>query len=105
MNGGERTMQFDPDKVRQNAAKATVEDLLDRVTVYRAGMEPEAVAIIEAELLKRGIGPREMDAHAEARKSALLDGSGLALKCAYCQKPAVGYGWGMLKLLGVLPLI
>src|SRR5437870_2239134 len=36
--------------IRENAAKATAEDLLDRVTVYRAGMEPPALEVLEQEL-------------------------------------------------------
>ena len=47
---------FDLNQVRQNAKAATTEDLLDRLTVYRAGMEPAAIEVIEAELDKRGIG-------------------------------------------------
>lgn len=105
MAGGELTMRFDPQRVRDNAARATVEDLLDRVTVYRSGMEPAALDIIEAELLKRGVGPREIEAHAVGRQGALLDGRGMALKCADCRKPAVGYGWRTLKLLGILPFL
>jgi hypothetical protein len=96
-------MQFDPDRVRENAAKATVEDLLDRVTVYRSGMEPEALHIIEAELLKRGLGPREIDAHGASTEEALLDSNGLALSCAKCHKPAVGYARSTFKLFGILP--
>ena len=34
-------MRFDVERVRQNVQQATTEDLLDRLTVYREGMEPE----------------------------------------------------------------
>jgi hypothetical protein len=98
-------MQFDAERVRDNAGKATTDDLLDRVTVYRSGMESEALDIIEAELFRRGIGPREIEAHAVARRGTLRDRNGLAVKCAYCHQPAVGYGMGMLKVFGILPLI
>lgn len=98
-------MQFNPDRVRDNAARATTEDLLDRVTVYRSGMEPEAVDLIEAELRHRGLGPRDIEAHALSREGTLVDVAGVALKCAYCQQPAVAHGWKMLKVFGLLPLI
>ena len=42
-------LPFNPERVWQNAREASTEDLLDRVTVYRAGMEPEALEIIEEE--------------------------------------------------------
>lgn len=51
-------MDWDADRVRANARQAPTEDLLERVTVYRSGMEPEAVEIIEAELRRRGICAR-----------------------------------------------
>ncbi len=46
-------MDWDADRVRANARQASTEDLLERVTIYRSGMEPEAVEIIEAELRRR----------------------------------------------------
>jgi hypothetical protein len=98
-------MQLNLDRVRENAARATTEDLLDRVTVYRSGMEPEALDIIEAELHRRGIRPRDIDHHAESHRGALLDRAGVALKCVRCSQPAVWQGWVMHKLWGVLPLV
>jgi hypothetical protein len=97
-------MQFDPERVRDNAAGATTDDLLDRVTVYRSGLEPAALDLIEAELLRRGFGPREIEAYAASHSAALYDSRGLALKCARCQRPAVWQGWTMHRLWGVLPL-
>ena len=41
----DRAMQFDIQRVRANIRQASTEDLLDRVTVYRAEMEPTAVAM------------------------------------------------------------
>ena len=46
-------LEFDPERVARNAQEATSEDLLDRITVYRDGMEAAAVEIIEAELRRR----------------------------------------------------
>ena len=97
-------LKLDLDRVRDNAAKATTEDLLDRVTVYRSGMEPAALEVIEAELLRRGVGPREIAAHALAGENTPRDASGLAVRCTRCARPAVWRGWAMHKLWGVLPL-
>ena len=43
-------MTIEHERIRDNVHKADTEDLLDRATVYRAGMEPEALEIIEEEL-------------------------------------------------------
>jgi len=99
-------MSFSPERVRENAQQATTEDLLDRITVYRAGMEPEAVEIIETELSRRGVGPRQIDEHVNRRGPGLLqDGAGLAIECSFCHCPAVHQAWGWhwvrLRLLGV----
>jgi hypothetical protein len=98
-------MRFNRDRVQDNVRQATTEDLLDRVTVYRAGMEPEALDMIEAELDKRGVGQADIDAHAALRRrdSLLLD-DGTAAQCSFCHRPAVAEGWGWHRLWGVLPL-
>jgi len=97
-------MRLDLDRVRDNAAKATTADLLDRVTVYRSGMEPAALDVIEAELSRRGVGPREIEAHALAWENTPRDANDLAVRCTRCARPAVWRGWTMHKLWGVLPL-
>ena len=63
-------MRFDPEKVKKNVERATTEDLLDRVTVYLAGMEPEAVELIERELARRGVLPDEVERHAAQRRQS-----------------------------------
>src|SRR5262245_49520354 len=50
MRGEGPNMRLDLEKVRANARAASTEDLLDRVTVFRDGLEPEAVAVLEEEL-------------------------------------------------------
>ncbi len=68
---------FDLDAVEANVARAETEDLLDRATVYRNGMEPEALNLIDAELRARGIG--DADLMARLRRTAgrgLVYGSG-----------------------------
>ena len=48
-------LDFDPERVTRNVQEAASEDLLDRMTVYRDGMKPEAIHIIAEELKRRGI--------------------------------------------------
>jgi hypothetical protein len=99
-------MRFDAQKVLVNARQAGTEDLLDRVTVYRAGMEPEAVEIIEDELRRRGVGRDQVEAHADKRQREILPPlpDGTALKCSCCYRPAVVQGWGWHRLWGLLPV-
>jgi hypothetical protein len=98
-------MFFDLERVKTNVGKATTEDLLDRVTVYRAGMEESALEVIEEELRTRHISANEIDAHAERRRretSLLPDGT--AVPCSFCHRPAVAEGWGWHWLWGLLPV-
>src|SRR5437667_12328169 len=98
-------MQFDADKVRANARAADIEDLLDRVTVYRPGMEPDALPILEQELRSRGVTADEIEAHAALREQQVLLGpDGCALRCSFCERPAVAEAWGWHRLWGRLPL-
>ena len=98
-------LDFDGDKVRENVRRSATDDLLNRVTVYRDGMEPEAVQIIEEELRRRGIGSAEIFAHRmEAGRDNLVDGNGLPYKCSFCDAPAVAAGWGWHWLWGKVPL-
>jgi hypothetical protein len=88
-------LPFNAERVRTNAQQATTEDLLDRITVYRSGMEPEAVFIIEDELRRRGVDDDTIEAHAAERGfKAILHADGTALKCSFCHRPAVAQGWG-----------
>jgi hypothetical protein len=101
----EVAMQFEAEKVLTNAREATTEDLLERVTVYRGGMEPEAVRIIEAELHNRGVGPEEIERYrAEHAGQTIFLPNGVAARCSYCQRAAVAQGWAMHRLWGLLPL-
>jgi hypothetical protein len=94
-------MRFDADRVWANVREATTQDLLDRVTVYRDGMEPEAVTIIEAELRRRGVKQDEIDAHAARRHSQNLRAAdGTAIPCSFCHRPAVTQGWSWRRVPG-----
>src|SRR5262249_6400120 len=105
--------RLDLDKVRADARQASTEDLLDRATVFRDGMEREALDVIEAELRGRGVGEAERDAHAARRRDVVRGPDGLPLVCYRCDRPAVGVGhvWHRLSgegsrsaLLGILTL-
>src|SRR4051794_13003844 len=90
------------ERVKANVRKADVEDLLDRATVYRNGMEPEALELIDAELRARGIDASAILAHRERRTATLYGADGLAVKCGACSRPAVMRRWGWHCLWGVL---
>jgi len=69
--------------------KASTEDLLNRVTVFREGMEPAAVDLMEGELARRGLSPEQIEAHDRARRAyALFWPDGSAVKCKRCDRPA-----------------
>jgi hypothetical protein len=98
-------MLFDLKRVEKNVREAETEDLLDRVTVYRAGMEPSALPIIEAELRRRHVTGEEIEFHARQREQEtemLPDGT--AACCSYCHRPAVAEGWDWHRMWGYLPL-
>ncbi len=92
------------DAVEANVARAETEDLLDRATVYRNGMEPEALHLIDAELRARGIGDADLAAHRDRRARAVYGSDGLAVKCGKCARPAVARKWGWHRLWGLLPV-
>jgi hypothetical protein len=99
-------LRFDPEKVRKNVEQARTEDLLDRITVYLDGMEPEAVEIIERELARRGVMPAEVENHAARHRAAGLirDPDGLVRVCQRCSRPAVEVRWGWQRLFGLIPI-
>ena len=84
----------DQERIRANVSAASTEDLLDRATVYRPGLEPEALALIEEELRRRGVTAAQQADHAEGRLGVLSDARGTASRCARCGRPAVWRGWG-----------
>jgi hypothetical protein len=98
-------LEFDPDMVKRNAQEATTQDLLDRITVYRDGMEPEALEIIEQELRRQGVKLQDVEDHEQRiRQSVLRDASGVALRCSFCDAPAVAENWGWHRVGGWLPI-
>jgi hypothetical protein len=97
-------MDFDLKRVRANVRNATTEDLLDRATIYRSGLEPAALPVILEELRSRGVTPEAIVTHEGARRNVLYDASGTARKCHCCHKPAVARQWGWHRVFGRLPL-
>jgi hypothetical protein len=96
--------RLDLERVRANVRSADTEDLLDRATVYRAGMEPAALELIEEELRSRGVGAAELADHAARREGAVLADEGWAISCSRCRRPAVTLRWGWHRLWGLVPI-
>ena len=96
-------MLFDLERIRKNARESGTEELLDRITAYRAGMELAAIEIIEAELDRRGVDERQISEHAERRTGVLRRGE-VARRCSRCERPAVERRWGWHRLWGKLPI-
>ncbi|MCI0376919.1 MAG: hypothetical protein L0215_04890 [Gemmataceae bacterium] len=98
-------MLWNPEKVRANIAEADTEDLLDRVTAFRSGMEPEALAAAERELWRRGVSAEEIADHRAACEEECLFGpDGVAFQCSLCRRPAVAGRWGWHRLGKILPV-
>ena len=97
-------MEFNLDRVRANVKRASTDDLLDRATVYRAGLEPAALPVILEELKARGVTPEAVVRHEQARTGVVVDPVGVARQCARCRKPAVVREWGWHRMYGKVPL-
>jgi ATP-dependent helicase YprA (DUF1998 family) len=99
-------MFWDVNRVWNNVMQAETEDLLDRVTVYRGAMEPEALRIITAELRERGVSAEQVAAHAAARAEFdyLCWPDGIPQRCHACTRPAVVQLWGWHWLWGRVPV-
>ena len=82
------------DRIQDNIQQATTIDLLDRVTVYRNGMEPEALEMVEMELEERGVTAEEIREHAQRNSHVIWLEDGTAKMCDLCRRPAVVEGWG-----------
>jgi hypothetical protein len=99
-------LPFDSTAVDKNVKESTTEDLLDRITAFRSGMEPEAIPIIEAQLARRGIDRADIDRHeAENCADVILRPEGFAYRCSYCRRPAVVRRWGWHWLGGLVPVL
>ena len=94
-------MRFDIRRVAEYVHSADSEELLDRVTVYRDGMEPAALDLMEGELDRRGV-TRAAIAEFEAmrRETALTRTDGTIIRCLLCDRPATGRGRGWITIMG-----
>ena len=98
-------MKLDLKRVAEFVRKAETEDLLDRVTIYRSGMEPAALDVMELELDWRGISREAVAQHeSQRRETAILLADGTALRCNFCDRPASVKRWGWYRLFGRVPL-
>lgn len=98
-------MDLDLKRVAEFVRRADTEDLLDRVTVYRAGMEPAALDLMHGELNRRGVTPDDLiDHYRQRRATAILRPDGTAERCSFCDRPAVLRGRGWHRLWGRLPI-
>ena len=98
-------MRLDLHAIAKFMRAADTETLLDRVTVYRAGMEPAALDLMEGELDRRGVERWEIAAHEADRRAACVFGpDGVAVRCDRCERPAVRRGWGWHRLWGWVPV-
>jgi hypothetical protein len=98
-------MAVDLERIRQYAEKASTEELLDRVTVFRAGMEPEAIVVIETELHRRGVDQEKVAEFEQLRRRDGLIGGDVPRTCSYCDRPAIVRAWGFARGRSLLPII
>ena len=98
-------MDFDLKRVAEYIRGADTEELLDRVTVYREGMEPAALDLMEGELDQRGVTREEIAAHdAKQRENAIMLSDGTAMRCSFCNRPAVVQARRWHRLFGRIPI-
>jgi hypothetical protein len=98
-------MEWDDQKVLANVRRADTDDLLDRITAYRAGMEPDAVAMIERELHGRGVTANRIADHQQVcERDCIYLPDGTAAMCSLCRKPAVREGRGWWKIWWTVPI-
>ena len=97
-------MKFDLKRVAEFVRKAETDDLLDRATIYRSGMEPAALDLMELELDRRGVSRADMAEYdRQRRETAILLPDGTALRCNFCDQPALVKRWGWHRLFGRIP--
>ncbi|MBN9118191.1 MAG: hypothetical protein J0I06_03350 [Planctomycetes bacterium] len=98
-------MEFNLRRVAEYIRGADTEELLDRVTVYREGMEPAALDLMEGELDRRGITREEIAAHdARHRAAAIILPDGTAMRCNFCSRPAVVRALRWHRVFGLVPV-
>ncbi len=95
----------DDAKLQAFISQCDTEELIDRVTAYRSGMEPLAIESIERELHKRGITAAQIaDYREKCLRTCLFLPDGTAKMCSFCRSPAIKEGWGWHRVLGKVPI-
>jgi hypothetical protein len=98
-------MRLDLRRIAEFIRRASTEELLDRVTIYREGMEPAALDLMEGELDRRGVTREYIAEHdGERRANAIMLPDGTALRCSFCCRPAIIQARGWHKLFGKVPI-
>jgi hypothetical protein len=68
-------------------------------------MAPEAIVLIEEELVRRGVSAEDVLAHAEhLKREAIFLPDGTTARCARCERPAVARIWAWQRWWGWLPI-
>src|SRR5579883_3280606 len=94
-------LDFDVERVLANIRRAETPDLLSRITVFRDGMEPKAIQLIETELTDRGVTPEEIEEYAARMQLEMIVAEdGTPMRCTFCHLPAVAQGWDWHRLWG-----
>ena len=100
------TLELNLKKVAAYIRQAETESLLDRATVFRDGMEPAALDLIEGELSRRGVSLEKIAEYADLRSGdVIVDAAGVPKRCHFCERPAVSRGRVWFKLWGRIPLL
>jgi predicted phosphoribosyltransferase len=98
-------MEFNLKKVAEFVRNADTEELLNRVTVYRAGMEPAALDLMELELDRRGVTREEIAQYNELHTAnVVFHPDGTAVQCGFCSNPAIIRARGWHKIYGLVPV-
>ena len=99
-------MKLEIEAVAAWIRRAETDELLDRATVFRTEMEPEAVELILAELARRGLSKAEIDGQAADRLArAFTDAAGTVARCRFCGRPAVAVVWKWWRLFRIVPIV
>jgi hypothetical protein len=70
-------------------------------------MEPAALDLMEHELDRRGVSREDIAEHdASRRKNAIILPDGTALRCSFCDRPAIvrAWGWQRFRLFWMIPV-
>ncbi|HEY1186025.1 MAG TPA: hypothetical protein VGE74_00150 [Gemmata sp.] len=93
-------------EIARYTRSASTEELLDRVTVDREGMEPAALDLMEGELDRRGVTRAQIADHdAKFRTAAVRRPDGTARRCERCDRLAVVETRGWYRWRARVPML